>query len=188
MTTRRDILKGAGSLAAAAVAGIPALAEGAPIAVVAIQAELPKVAWGVGILDYGSEIIFAETSEDAARIFASQQGYERCEDGERAGEHCGNDDCDDCRHHASIETERHKSMDRFCGRSHEITNIDYHRIGWCVPCQECNDQHAYNDHTEYPMPWDVQAVDGVVLCDECARIREAEMTAAFGPLLDRVDA
>lgn len=180
MTTRRELLQGAGAIAAAAVLPSPVLSAqaGAPIAVTAV--EMPKqVAWLAGTEDYGYRVVFGHDETDAAIEYTNEAGHGYCEQSD-GFDPCDDGDCEDCGFMRSIEAERKPSMDRFLGREDDITNADLHRIGVGVPCKWCEDQRAYSYHDEYPAAGETRVIGGIVFCDECEEVLNRMLDDEYG--------
>ena len=156
-----------------------ALADGLPVGIEAIPLDLeaPKLQAYITGIDENWSAIFAETKEEAARLFADNNFYEWC--AEDRDTHCGDDNCDDCSIRTSVEAHRHPPFDQYEKVEH-VPMRAWHQAGFSVPCANCEETYPGYDSDFYPNREDIAEIDGRMLCVECQPIEHA-MVAAFGP-------
>lgn len=154
MTTRREFLGGVGVVAALAVTSAPALAALASDVPPAVK---PLPAWDVGSGEWDWRVIFAETKEEAQRIwFADAHGFdadEPCECGcGAAAAHC------EVHGEGLPEARRAKHWDN--PNNDEPMNDDLFRAGWWSHCDRCGNE-VHRDDGESDV------VNHKVVCHDC---------------------
>jgi hypothetical protein len=114
-------------------------------------------AWGVSLdEESGSEIVFAESAEDAWEAFA-------CEDPCSLDAHCS------C--YPGREVTPYPGFDQYAPGP--VPLEAFLRGGWAMRCRRCDEAGAYSDPSgaELPGDWAIVEIDGegVPLCHECIR-------------------
>ena len=153
MTTRREVLTGVGAAAALAVIGAPAVASVGQVA----PAIKPLPAWDVGAGEMDWQVVFAETQDEAKRIwYADKHGYEAddpCECG------CGA---------ASFKCERFgEGLPEARRAPHwdnpdnaEPTISEMYLAGWTTCCDRCGNEYNRDD-------CESDVLDDKIVCHDC---------------------
>lgn len=159
MTTRREFLGGVGAAVVVAVAGVPAIIAEPERAVIK-----PLPAWDVGSGDMHWRVIFAETSEEAKRIwYADTHG-------------CEADDACDCGCGAMSfacekygeglpEARRARHWDN--PDNAEPTTPEMYRAGWRTCCDRCGYEQSVDDSESDVLPHSDSKREDIVVCHDC---------------------
>jgi len=162
MTTRREFLGGIGAAAALAVTGVPtvAVSDSAP----AIK---PLPAWDVGSSEFDWRVIFAETKEEAQKIwYADAHGHD-ADDPCACG--CGAADAYCEKYGEGLpEARRAKHWDN--PDNEEPFTEDLYRAGWSTHCDRCANEINREDGES-------DVIDHKCVCHDC--MTDDELRAVY---------
>lgn len=152
MTTRRDFLGGVGAAAAVAVVGVPAIIAEPAQAVIK-----PLPAWDVGSGDWDWRVIFAETKEEAQRIwYADAHGSEAdepCECGCGARSYL-------CEKFGEGLPEARRAPHWDNPDNEEPFTADLYKAGWSTHCWRCANEINREDGES-------DVIDDKCVCYDC---------------------
>lgn len=152
MTTRRDFLSGAGAGVALAVVGAPV-----GIAAALPPAAKPLPAWEVGSGEWDWRVIFAETKEEAQRLwYVDAYGYEPSEPCDCG---CGTVNAK-CEKYCEGLPEVRRTPHWDNPYNEEPFSEDLFRAGWSTHCDRCGNEINMSDG-------ECDVVDHKCVCHDC---------------------